>query len=114
LQEISSDEYNTDDESNYSSDLGSAEGKPPVSLKQAKFSLKEVAQRIGQANYSAFNKWRKRWVAGFIEKKHRSITWGQNRLKQLRDVPLHWETEVTDFLKTFKTRLRLDNFDNAE
>jgi hypothetical protein len=114
LPEISYDEYDADDVSDDSSDLGGAEGKPPVSLKQTEFSLKQFAKRMGQANYSAFNKWKKGWVAGFLEKKHRSIIRGQNRLKQLRDGPLHWETAVADFLETFETWLPLDNFDNAE
>jgi len=69
---------------------------------------------MGQANYSVFNKWKKVWVAGFLEKKHRSIIRGQNRVKQLRDGPLHWETAVADFWETFQSWLPLDNFDNAE
>jgi hypothetical protein len=69
---------------------------------------------MGHANYSAFNKWKKGWVAGLLEKKHWSIIRVQNRLKQRRDGPLHWVTAVTDFLETFETWLPLDNFDNAE
>jgi hypothetical protein len=114
LPEISYHEYDADDKSDDSSDLGRAEGKSPVSLKQTEFSLKQFAKRMGQANYSAFNKWKKGWVAGFLEKKHRSIIWGQNRLTQLRDGRLHWETAVADFLETFETWLPLDNFANAE
>ena len=114
LPEKSYDEYDADVESDDSSDLGGAQGKPPVSLKQTEFSLKQFAKRMGQANYSAFNKWKKGWVAGFLEKKHRSIIRGQNRLKQLRDGPLHWETAVADVFETFETWLLLDNFDNAE
>jgi len=114
LPKISYDQYDADDESDDSSDLGSAEGKPPVSLKQTEFSLKQFAKRMGQANYSAFNKWKKGWVAGFLEKKHRSIIWGQNWLKQVRDGHLHRETAVADFWETFETWLPLDNFDNAE
>jgi hypothetical protein len=53
-------------------------------------------------------------VAGFLEKKHRFIIPGQNRLKQLRTGPLHWEMAVADFLETFETWLPLENFDNAE
>jgi len=30
----------------------------------------EFAKRMEQANYSAFNKWKKLWVAGFQEKMH--------------------------------------------
>jgi hypothetical protein len=114
LPEISYDQYDADYESDDSSDLGGAEGKAPISLKQTEFSLKQFAKRMGQPNFSAFNKWKKVWVAGFLEKKHRSIIRGQNRLKQLRDGPLHWETVVADFLETFETWLPLENFDNAE
>jgi len=73
LPEISYENYDADDESDDTSDLGSTEGKPPISLKQMEFSLKQFAKRMGQANYSAFNKWKKVWVAGFLEKKHWSI-----------------------------------------
>jgi len=69
---------------------------------------------MGQANYSAFNKWKKVWVAGFLEKKHRSIISGQNRLKKGWEGPLHWETVAADFLKTFGNWPPLFNFDNAE
>ena len=114
LSEISYDQYDADDESDNSLDLGCAEGKPPISLKQTKFSLKQFAKRMGQANCSMLNKWRKGWGAEFLEKWHRSIIWGQNRLKQLRDGPLHWETAVAEFLETFETCLPLDNFDNSK
>jgi hypothetical protein len=114
LPEISYDQYDADYESDDSSDLGGAEGEAPISLKQTEFSLKQFAKRMGQPNFSAFNKWKKVWVARFLEKKHRSIIRGQNRLKQLRDGPLHWETAVADFLEAFDTWLPLKNFDNAE
>ena len=110
---MSYDEYDAAEESEDSSDLGGAEGKPPISLKQTEFSLNQSDQGMGQPNYSAFNKWMKVWVAGFLEKKHRSIIRGQNRLKQVRDGPLHWETAVADFLATFKNWLLLVNFDTA-
>ena len=96
------------------SDLGRAEGKAPISLKQTEFSSKQFATRMGQHNFSEFNKWKKVRVAGYHEKKHRLIIWGQNRLKQLRHGPLHRETVVADFLETFETWLPLENFDNAE
>jgi len=111
---MSYDEYDAADESDDTSDLGGADGKPPISLKQTEFSLKQFAKWTVQANNSAFNKWKKVWVAGFLEKKHRSIIRGQNRLKQVRDGPLHWETAVADFLATFETWLPLVNIDNAE
>ena len=114
LPDISYDEFDADYESDDSSDLGGAEGKAPISLKQTEFSLKQFAKRMGQPNSSAFNKWKKVWVAGFHEKKHRSIIPGQNRLKQQRDGPLRWEMAVADFLVTFEKWLPLENFDNAE
>jgi hypothetical protein len=69
---------------------------------------------MGQHSFSTSNKWKNVWVAGLLQKKHRSIIRGQNLLKQLRDGPLHWETAVADFVETFKTWLPLENFDNAE
>jgi len=114
LPEMSYDDYDADDESNNLSDLGGAEGKPPVNLKQTEFSLKKFVKRMGQANYSVFNKWKKAWMAGFHEKKHRASIRGQNRLKQVCDGPLHREAGVADCLETFKTWLLLDNFNNAE
>ena len=59
LPEISYGKYDADYESNDSSDLGGAEAKTPISLKQTEFSLKQFAQRMGQPNFSAFNKWKK-------------------------------------------------------
>ena len=114
LPDIYYDQYDPDYESDDSSDLGGTEGKAPISLKQTEFTLKQFAKRMGQPNFSAFNKWKKVWVAGFLEKKHRSIIRQQNRLTQSRDGLLHWETAVADFLETFGTRLPLENFDNAE
>jgi len=55
LPEMSHDNYDADNDSDAGSDVGGAEGKPPISLKQTEFSLKQVAQRIGQVNYSALN-----------------------------------------------------------
>jgi len=114
LPGISYDDYNAADESNDSSDLGVAEGKPPITLKEMEFSLKPVAKLMGQPNISAFNKWKEVWVAVFLEKQHRSVIRGQNRLKQVRYGPLHWETAVADVLATLETWLLLVNFDNAE
>jgi len=101
LPEISYDKFDADAESDDSSDVGGAEGKAAISLKQMEFSLKQFAKRMGQPNFSVFNKWKKVWVAGFLEKKYRSIIPGQNHLKQLRDEPLCWEMAVADFLETF-------------
>jgi len=114
LPEIAYDEYDAADESDDLLDFGGEEGKPPISLKQTEFSLKQFAKRMGQPNFSAFNKWKKVWVAGFLEKKHWFIIRGQNQFKQVRDGPLHWETAVADFLATFEPCLPLVNFDNAE
>jgi hypothetical protein len=96
------------------SHLGAAEGKALISLKQTEYSLKQFAKRMGQPNFSAFNKWKKVWVAGFLEKMHQSIIQRQNWLKHLRDKPLHWETGVADFLEKFQTWLTLEIFNNVE
>ena len=56
LPGISYDEFNADAESDDSSDLGGAEGKAPISLKQTQFSLKQFAKRMGQPDFSTFNK----------------------------------------------------------
>ena len=114
LLEMLYDKYDADDERDYSSDLGGKEGKPLISLKQMEFSLKQFAKRMGQPNFSAFNKWKKVWVAGFLEKKHWSFIRGQNQLKPVRDRPLHWETAVAGFEATFETWVPLVNSDNAE
>jgi len=113
LPQISYNDYDADDGSDDLLNLGGAEGKPPVSLKQTKFSLKQFAKWMGQANYSAFINWIKVRVAGFLEKNHQSIIWGQNCFNQLRDGPLHWKRVVADFLETFESWLPLDNFNNA-
>jgi hypothetical protein len=114
LPEISYDQYDADYESDDSSDLGGAEGRALISLKQTEFSLKQFGKRMRQPNFSAFNKWKKVWVAGSLEKKHRSIIHAQNWFKQLRDGPLHWEMVGVDFLEIFEIWLPLENFDNAE
>jgi len=69
---------------------------------------------MGQPNFSAFNKWKKLGVAGFLEKKHWSIIPGQNCLKPQPDGPLHWEMVVAEFLETFEKWLPLENFNNIE
>jgi hypothetical protein len=114
LPDISYDKFDADVESDDSSDWGGAEGKAPNCLKQVEFSLKQFTKTMGQPNLSAFNKWKKVWVAGFLEKKHRSIIPGQKRLKQLRNGPLRWEMAEADFLETFETWLPLDIIDTAE
>jgi hypothetical protein len=111
---MSYDEFDADAESDDSLDLGGAEGEAPISLKQTEVSLKQFAKRMGQPNFSAFNKWKKVWVLGLHEKKHRSIVREQNRLKHFRDGCLHWERAVADFLPTFTIWLPLVNFDRAE
>jgi hypothetical protein len=85
LPEISCDDYDADRESDDFSDLGGTEGKPTVSLTQTEFTLKRFPEWIGQANYSEVNKWKKIWVAGFLQKKHQSIIWSQSRLKQVSE-----------------------------
>jgi len=56
LLEISYNECYAYDESNDQLGLGGTEGKPPISLQQTEFSLKQFTKRMGQANYSTFNK----------------------------------------------------------
>ena len=73
LPEISYDKFDTDNESDDSLDFGGAKAKAPISLKQTEFSLKQFAKRMGQSNFTTFNKWKKVWVAGCLEKKHQSI-----------------------------------------
>jgi hypothetical protein len=103
LPEISYDEYDPDGENDDTSDLGLAQGKAPISLKQTESSLKQFAKFIGQSNFSACKKWEKVWVAGFLWKKHQFMIRGDNHLKQLRDGPLHRETAVADFPVNFET-----------
>jgi hypothetical protein len=91
-----------------------AEGKPLISLKQTEYSLKYFATRMRRPNYSEFNKWKKVSVAGVLEKKHRSIIQGLNRLKQLPDGILHCVMVVADCLATFVTWLPMVNIDTAE
>jgi hypothetical protein len=69
---------------------------------------------MGQRNFTVFNKRKKVLVAGMLEKKHRSIIWGQNCPKLLRDGLLHREMAVADLLETFETRLHLENFNNVD
>jgi len=57
--EISYDQYDADYESDDSSDLGGAEGTASISLKQTEFFWRQFARRMGQPNFSAFNKWKK-------------------------------------------------------
>jgi len=111
---MSYEEYEAAETSDDLSDLGGAQGKSPIGLKQTEYPSKQFAKRIRQANHTAFNKWTKAWVEGFLEKNHRSIIRGQNRLNQVREGPLHWETPVADLLATFEAWLPLLNFDNAE
>jgi len=69
---------------------------------------------MGQANYSAFNKCKRLWVVGFLEKKHQSMIRGQNRWKKVWDGPLHREMAVADRLASFKNWLLLICSDSSE
>lgn len=80
LPEISYDDYGADDESDDLVDLCGAEDKPPVSLEQTEFSLKQSAKRIGQANYCTVDMWNRVGVAGILERKLRSIICWKNCL----------------------------------
>jgi len=59
LPEISYAEFDAGAESDDFSDLGAAEGNASISLKQTEFSLKQFSKKMGQPNFSAFNKWKK-------------------------------------------------------
>jgi hypothetical protein len=63
---MSYDEYDAAEECDDLSDLGSTEGKPPITQKQMEFSLKQFAKRIGQPNNSALNMSKKVWVTGLL------------------------------------------------
>ena len=52
-------QYDADYESDNSLDLGGAQGKAPIGLKQMESSLKRFAKRMGLPNFSNFNKWKK-------------------------------------------------------
>ena len=91
-----------------------AEGKVPISLKQTEFSLKQFGNRMRQPILSAFNKWKKRWVAGYLEKKHLSGIGGQYCFEQLRHRRMCWKTAVAQLFETFETRLPLDTIDHDE
>jgi len=93
------DKFDSDAQSDDSSDLGGTEGKASISLNETEFSLKQFAKRMGQPNFSMFNNWKKVWVAGSLQKIHRSNIPGQNCLKQMQDGPLHWEMAVADYLE---------------
>jgi len=97
LPDISYGKFDANAESDDSSDSGGEEGKAQISVKQTEFSLKQFAKRMGQPNFSTFNKWRKVWAAGFLEKKPRSIIPGQNCLNQMQVGHLYWETTVAEF-----------------
>jgi hypothetical protein len=48
---------------------------------------------------------------GFLEKKHRSIIWGQNYPKQLCDGVLYWTMAIAVILVAFETSLGLEEYD---
>jgi hypothetical protein len=79
-------------------ELGSTDGKLPISLKEKELSMKQSAQRMGQAEYTGYNTWMKVWVAAFAERQGQFIIQGQNCFNQVRDEPLRWETAFVDFL----------------
>jgi hypothetical protein len=101
IPEMSYGEYDADYESDDGSVLGEDEGKDSTRVKQTEFSLTQFAQLMGQPNFSAFNKWKKVCMAGCLEKKDRSIIPEQNRSKQLRGGPLHWQMAVAGFFGDF-------------
>jgi hypothetical protein len=106
--------YDADDKTYDLTDLGGLDEKPLNHLTQTEFPLKQFAKRTVQANYSVFNKWKKVWVFRLLEKKHRSMIWEQNRLKPVRDGPMHLAIVVADCIETSEDWLPLDTFDNAQ
>jgi hypothetical protein len=92
LPELYYDEYDAAEDCDDSLDLGIAEVKPAISQKKTEFSLKQFAKRMGQANYSGFNKWRKVWVAGFLERMHLSSMRGLNPT----ETSSRWTTALGD------------------
>ena len=97
IPEFSKDGYDSKDLTNDLSDLGSAEGKPPLSLKQTEFTLNQFSKMIGQANYSVFNQQKIVWVAEFLETQSHGRIQGQNCLEQLLDGLMRWEQAVDEF-----------------
>jgi len=73
MPELSYNECDAAEETDDSSDMAGVQGKPQISPKQTEFSLKQFAKRMGQSNYTAFNKRKKVWVARLLEMKHHSI-----------------------------------------
>jgi hypothetical protein len=82
LRMISHGEFDADYKHDDLSDLGVVESKPSISLEKTEFSLKQSAKRIGKPNFSAFNNWKKVWVAEFLEKRYWSNMPGKTRVKQ--------------------------------
>jgi hypothetical protein len=68
---------------------------------------------MGQTS-ATFNKWKKSFVAGFVEKKHKEIIPGSNRLKLQCHGVLHWESAVADFIETYDQWMPWANFGNSE
>jgi hypothetical protein len=83
IPEITYYEFDADAESDDSLVLGGAAGQAPISLKHTEFSMTQFAKTMGQPKLSAFNKWKKVLVAGFLRKKYWSIIPEQNCMKQL-------------------------------
>jgi len=103
LLEMSYDDHDSEDDRDDSSDLDGAEGKSPISLEQTEFSFKQFAKRMGQANYSVFNKCKKLWVAGFLEKNHVSIIRTQNHSEQDNVRHLYWGMMVAELWRYSRT-----------
>jgi hypothetical protein len=83
LPTIFYDEYDADYGRDSLWDCGGAKGEARISLNETEFSLKQFGKWIMQPNLSTVNKWKKVWVAGFLEMKHLPIIRGQNSIKQL-------------------------------
>jgi hypothetical protein len=108
------DQFDADAERDDSTDLGGAEGKAPISVMQTEFSSNQFANTVGQPNFSPFDKWKRVLLAGFLKKNHSSIILGPHHSKQWVVVTLQSETAVADGLKSFKTWLPLESFNDTK
>jgi hypothetical protein len=76
--------------------------------------LKKFAKTREQPKFKIFNKLKKLWVAGILQKKHGSMIEKQSHLYQLRDGPQHWVMVVVDCLAIFENLLCLGTCGNTE
>jgi hypothetical protein len=101
LPEISFDGFeNTGDVFGTTVEFPAQGGIRPCSLRTTEFTDKNLGTRIGQIS-TILNKWKKLFVTGFVEKKHKAIIPSSNQLKLQRHVLLHCESAMADFIETY-------------